>query len=90
MDLDDILRTLIDDLIVKKIMPKGTKLNDLPRVELAKVLLNNYLPYPLPSKIKAFFPYNYCMVSQFLGKTQETKKFIRKIESFFCKSNFNL
>ena len=63
MELEEILNTLIKDMIEKGIVPKGTDLNSITRFELAETLLINYMHYPLPSKSKAFFPFNYCMLT---------------------------
>ena len=64
MDVDKIFGTLMDDMISKKVVPKGTRVDQFSKVELAHLLLDTYMNYPLPPKSKALFPYNYCMMSQ--------------------------
>ena len=63
LELDDILRTLIKDMVEKKKLPKDTTLESISRFELARAMIKGYSAYPLPSKSKVFFPFNYCMIS---------------------------
>jgi len=58
MQLEDILTTLLNDMIDKRVLPAGTSLDSLSRIELAKHLLKTYNTLPMPSKSKAFFLYN--------------------------------
>jgi hypothetical protein len=88
MQLEDILTTLLNDMIDKRVLPAGTSLDSLSRIELAKHLLKTYNTLPMPSKAKAFFPYNYCMISSYLIKSEKIKYFVSGIESYFCQSNF--
>jgi hypothetical protein len=64
LNLEDILSTLVKDLIDKKIVPLGTTIDSYSRLDLGLLLMDSYLEYPLPSKNRALFPYNYCMMSE--------------------------
>jgi len=65
LDLNDILTTLVNDLVDKKLAPKGTTIDSFSsRLELGQKLMDSYLNYPLPSRTKALFPYNYCVMSE--------------------------
>jgi hypothetical protein len=88
MTLEDILTTLINDMIDKSVLPSGTTLDSLSRIQVAKSLLKTYNTLPLPSTSKAFFPYNYCMISKLeMIKNDHIKYLFKGIESYFCKSN---
>ena len=58
--LNDILSTFVKDLVVRGKLTEGTRLDDIPRLRLALMILDEYVQYPLPSQ--KVIPWNYCML----------------------------
>ena len=59
MDLKHILSVFTDDLIKKGKLQKD-KINEISRLDLAFLIMDTYIKYPLPPKNYALIPYNYC------------------------------
>lgn len=78
MDLEsDILDKLKQDLIQRQLVSKTrTELDTMNRLDLAFLLMDTYIKYPLPPKELAWFPYNYCAVPLVLPWTAPLFKFI--------------
>lgn len=63
LQLDDVLNTLQDDMIARKVL-KAEQKNAISRLDLALLIMDTYIKYPLPAAEKALFPYNYCAASR--------------------------
>ena len=69
MQLEDVLNKLVDKMVDDKAISKENALA-LSRLDLALLLMDYYIKYPLPSAEKALLPWNYCLISKlypFLG-----------------------
>lgn len=61
MSLDYILGKLKDDLVSKGKFANRAAADALPRLDLALLLMDTYIKYPMPPH--AVVPYNYCMLA---------------------------
>lgn len=63
LSLDYILTTLTNDLVNRK---RHTRkhLDSLSKLDLAMLLMDEYIAYPLPPKEQALNPFNYCALSK--------------------------
>lgn len=57
--LEGVLNTLKDDLVKRKGL-KREALDALSRLDLAILLMKEYIRYPTPSRRDTWIPYNYC------------------------------
>ena len=92
MKLEDILDTLMKDMIKNKVVPEGTTVDSYKKYDLSRLLLDTYMNYPLPPKSSAFFPYNYCMMSETWTIAQNNKfvkKMFQTMESILCESELS-
>jgi hypothetical protein len=67
MSLDSVLSTLSGDLVRRGRLSSVEKALAMPRVDLAEILLDEYIDYPLPPH--AVVPYNYCALTTFLPES---------------------
>jgi len=70
LSLDQILETLKDDLVVKRKISKE-QASTIDRLDLAVMLLDTYIKYPLPDLQHAMVPLNYCALPRRAGKFRE-------------------
>eukprot|EP01038_Epipyxis_sp_PR26KG_P010448 gene10448-14033_t len=61
MKLDNILNKFIDDLVLKNVSSRD-KLVNMSKLELAMLIMNTYIKYPLPPADISLIPYNYCLI----------------------------
>lgn len=61
MTLEQILETFQKDLIQKGKLTAGS---EITRLDLAFLIMDTYITYPLPAVETALIPYNYCAVSK--------------------------
>ena len=73
--LDEVLKRLTDELIVRKILTPE-RLLAMSRLDLAMFLIDSYIVYPLPSRQMTWFPYNYCALSKLFPWVQNLLQFI--------------
>ena len=59
MDLQYILSVFINDLILKGKLQRN-QINNINKLDLAFLIMDTYIQYPLPPKNYALIPYNYC------------------------------
>jgi hypothetical protein len=62
--LDTILTTLVEELMTKGKVTSVEAGLAMPRLELALLLLDTFVKYPLPTMEKATLPYNYCVLNR--------------------------
>jgi hypothetical protein len=77
MSLEGILQTLRNDLVENKGVSRE-KLDSLSRLELAFLLMEKYIQYPLPSFKDTTIPYNYCALPLLFPWTKTIVNFICK------------
>jgi hypothetical protein len=65
MKLDFILGKFVKDLIQRKKLTQKTK-DTISRLDLAMLIMDTYVKYPLPAVNVALFPYNYCAVKKLI------------------------
>jgi hypothetical protein len=64
MSLDGILEKFLADLIAKGKLAKGSTLESVPRLDLALMIMDVYIKYPLPSE--PVIPWNYCALGRLI------------------------
>ena len=68
--LDDILNRFLGDLERRGRVPQGTHLESMARLDLALLILDVYIKYPLPASADAVVPFNYCMLARLYPWTE--------------------
>lgn len=63
--LEDILNVFLNDLKKRNRISLESTLEDITRLDLSLLILNEYIKYPLPAFESSWIPYNYCAVSKF-------------------------
>ena len=77
MSLEGVISTLKDDLVEHKGISRA-KLDSMSRLELAFLLMEKYIQYPLPSFRDTLIPYNYCALPLIFPWTKSIVDFICK------------
>ncbi len=75
LELSVILDTFINDLVKRNILTHDNK-NDISKLDLAFLIIDTYIQYPLPPLQFAQIPYNYCALAL---KYPFTKYFLKYI-----------
>lgn len=81
MNLNDIFNIFINDLINKGKLQKD-KIDTLNRLDLAFLIIDTYIIYPLPPIEYAIIPYNYCAITLLLPSYLS---FLNNLLYYFCK-----
>ena len=76
LTLSDILSTFTKDLI-KRGNLSVKNLNEISRLDLALLIINTYIQYPLPPRNAQVIPWNYCAMSRLYPK-------LESIMTLFC------
>ena len=63
MSLDSILRTLSEELVRLGAVSSVHSALAMDRLQLAMLIMDNFIQYPLPARSSRWFPYNYCALS---------------------------
>ena len=82
MNLKHILSVFTDDLIKKGKLQKD-KINEISRLDLAFLIMDTYIKYPLPPKNYALIPYNYCALPLILPSYLSS--ITNNLLYYFCK-----
>lgn len=77
LKVDDVLSRLRADLVKRNRLDKDA---DIAPIDLATLMLDEYIHYPLPSN--AWIPYNYCALPRLLGEDKDG--LVTKLLSPFC------
>lgn len=78
MTLDSILDTLKADMVAKKAAVSLDALNNMPKLNLAFLIIDTYVKYPLPPRNVAWIPYNYCALPRIAPWTASFLSYICK------------
>jgi hypothetical protein len=73
--LENIINTLKNDLVKKGKFSSRAAVDALPRLDLALLLMDTYIKYPMPPH--AVVPYNYCMLSTLVPQ-------LKPVMDLFC------
>jgi len=80
LSLTEVLRVLTDDLVQRGILTVNSA-EQIDRLDLAILLMDTYVKYPLPSAAKAVIPLNYCALPR---KAGQFKGLLSTLLSPFC------
>jgi len=75
MPLEEVLEKLSSNLVAQNKI-SNEKLKRLSRLELAFLLIDKYIVYPLPSADQALIPYNYCALARLYPWTSHLLRFV--------------
>jgi hypothetical protein len=67
LGVEHVLKVLQDDLVQRGVLTPARR-ESIPRMDLAMMLLDTYVKYPLPSWSDAIIPYNYCALPKMAPK----------------------
>lgn len=80
LSLEGILETLTNDLVARRKLSRE-QAKSIDRLDLAVMLLDTYIKYPLPDLQHAMVPLNYCALPRRAGRFREP---LSRILSPFC------
>ena len=76
LNLDDILKTFARDLTQRGKLSHEDDINDMPRLDLAMLIMKTYIQYPF-SRI-SWFPFNFCALDRLVPASSTILSFICK------------
>ena len=77
LELEEILETFAKDLVSRgKVISVERALQEMPRFELALLIMDTYIKYPYPTKSDVIVPWNYCALPRLMPWTRYILEYV--------------
>ena len=77
LELEEILETFAKDLVSRgKVTSVERALQEMPRFELALLIMDTYIKYPYPTKSDVVVPWNYCALPRLMPWTRYILEYV--------------